>query len=245
MCISFSACSLIGPTMFMFRRGMGHALPFVVMIVPFAVLFGVVSREAGLAMGEAIVFSMVVVAGTAQFTALQLMMDNAPLAIVIASALAVNLRLVMYSASINPHFGHAPRWMRAVVAYLLVDQTYAQSIVEFDRTPNLTLMQKFAYFMGNGAVVYPLWLIGTAVGVQMGQVITTDGGLDFALPIAFLAMVGPMLRTPAHWAAAFTAAALSLICFDVPYDLGLIIGGIGGMISGAWVEKTLSSDQSL
>ncbi|MGB0438542.1 MAG: AzlC family ABC transporter permease [Paracoccaceae bacterium] len=220
-----------------FFRGFRHGAPFLIVIIPFAVLFGVVSREAGLAVSEALIFSAVVVAGAAQFTALQLVMDNAPMVIVIVSALAVNLRMVMYSAAMTPHFGPGPRWMRVLTAYLLVDQTFAQCSLEFERAPTLTLFEKFGYFMGNSAIVYPSWLAGTAVGSLLGAAIPADFGLEFALPIAFLSMIGPLLRTPAHIIAALTGAALSLICAGVPYNLGLILGGLGGMIAGAQVEQ--------
>ena len=68
-------------------------------------------------------FSLVVIAGAAQFTALQLLQEEAPTVIVLISALAVNLRMAMYSASLTPYIGSAPLWQRAFAAYLTVDQS--------------------------------------------------------------------------------------------------------------------------
>ena len=82
-----------------YLTGLRDGAPFVLVIVPFATVFGVLSKSAGLNVLEALAFSVAVLAGAAQFTALQLMQDQAPTLVVLASALAVNLRMAMYSAS--------------------------------------------------------------------------------------------------------------------------------------------------
>ena len=89
-------------------RGLRDGLPFLIVVGPFGMLFGVLATEAGLAIHETLAFSVVVIAGAAQFTALQLLTENAPTLVVIASALAVNMRMAMYSASITPHLGGLP-----------------------------------------------------------------------------------------------------------------------------------------
>ena len=102
-----------------------------IVVVPFAMLFGVVATEAGLPLAQVMGMSFLVIAGAAQFTALQFMADNAPVLVIIASALAVNLRMAMYSAAITPHLGPEPFWKRALIAYFLVDQTYALAFEEY------------------------------------------------------------------------------------------------------------------
>ena len=97
-----------------YRKGIVDALPFILVIIPFALLFGLLATEAGLNVVEALTFSIVVIAGAAQFTALQLLQEDVPTAIVLASALAVNLRMAMYSASLTPHLGGLPIWKRAL-----------------------------------------------------------------------------------------------------------------------------------
>lgn len=226
-------------TMSSYRRGVRDGLPFLLVIVPFAMLFGVLATEAGLSIFEALTFSVVVVAGAAQFTALQLMQDEAPTLIVLASALAINLRMAMYSASITPYLGALPVWKRAVAAYFLVDQTYACSILDYERYPEETPAQRFAYFLGVVTPICPVWYVATVVGALVGGAISTGYGLDFALPIAFLAMIGPMLRTPAHVAAAIVAVLFSLLFAWVPFNLGLIVGGIAGMVAGAETERRM------
>lgn len=219
-----------------FWRGFRDGLPFVFVVGPFAMLFGVLAAEAGLAVLEILAFSVVVVAGAAQFTALQLMVEDAPTLIIIVSALAVNLRMAMYSAALTPYLGAAPMWQRALVAYFTLDQSYACSAVEFERRPDMSLSARVAYFLGTCGPVVPIWYAGTVVGALIGAQIPDSWALDFALPIAFIALVAPMLRTPAHLVAAFVSIVVSLLAAPVPYSLGLIIAGILAMMAGARAE---------
>jgi predicted branched-subunit amino acid permease len=221
-----------------YRQGIRDGAPFILVIVPFSMLFGVIATEAGLSVFETLSFSVVVIAGAAQFTALQLMGEDAPTLVVLASALAVNLRMAMYSASLTPHIGGAPLWQRAIAAYFTVDQSYAISITKYENTPDMTLQEKVAYFFGTVTPVCPLWWIFTLVGALIGEAIPASFALDFAVPITFLAIIAPALRTRAHVSAALTAAALSLMFFTVPYNLGILMAGIGGMMVGARVEAT-------
>jgi predicted branched-subunit amino acid permease len=217
-------------------KGFRDGLPFTIVVGPFALLFGVIATEAGLNVYETMAFSIVVIAGAAQFTALQLMSENAPTIIVLASALAVNLRMAMYSASLTPYIGAAPLWKRAFAAYFTVDQSYALSIVQYETRPEMTVPDRLAYFFGVVTAICPNWYLFTLIGALVGQSIPPEFAIDFAVPITFLAMIGPMLRTPAHIAAAFVSVALSSAFAWVPYPLGLMVAGIGGMITGAQVE---------
>ena len=226
-----------------FWAGFRDATPFILVAAPFALLFGVLATEAGLNVFETMMFSFVVLAGAAQFTALSLLEENAPTLIVLASALAVNLRMAMYSASITPHLGAIPFWWRALAAYFLVDQAYALSIAKYEDQPKMALNQKLAYFFGTVAPVCPLWYVFTLVGALMGQQIPDSWAIDFVMPMAFLAMIGPLLRTPAHIIAALVGITVSLLAAGIPYNLGLIVAGTAGMIAGAqaelWFERRL------
>jgi len=220
--------------------GLVRALPFVIVVIPFAMLFGVVATEAGLPLSQTMAFSVLVVAGASQFTALQFMSENAPVLVILASALAVNLRMAMYSASITPHLGSAPMWQRVVISYFLVDQSYAMSNAEFEARPAMTLREKLAYFAGVSTPICPLWFGFSYLGAVLGDRIPPDMGLDFAMPIAFLAMVAPALRTPAHVAAAFVSIVLALGLFWVPLNLGLLLAALGAMMVGAEIERRMT-----
>tara|TARA_R110000850_G_scaffold25575_2_gene73709 strand:+ start:3873 stop:4562 length:690 start_codon:yes stop_codon:yes gene_type:complete len=214
-----------------------EGLPFLVIMVPFGALFGVLGVEAGLPIAQVMGFSVLVIAGASQFTAVQLMLDSVPAVIVVLSALAVNLRMAMYSAAMVPHIGAAPLWQRSLIAYFLVDQTYALSVSAYEDRVDWGVADKVAYFAGTALPVFPAWVGSTFVGAVLGARVPDEWALDFALPLAFLALVGPLLKTRAHVAAAFVSVVGALALVWVPWNLGLILAAILALMTGAEVER--------
>ena len=223
-----------------YLSGIIGGLPFLLVLLPFGLLFGVLGTEAGLPLSQVMGFSFLVIAGSAQFTALQLMTENAPVLVVLASALAVNLRMAMYSASITPHLGAAPLWQRALLSYMLVDQTYAMAMQTYEAQPERSVRWKVVYFFGLATPVCPLWYGAAYAGAVLGATIPPEFALDFAVPITFLALVAPALRTLAHIAAAMTSVVMAVLLNWMPYNLWLMVAGISAMIVGAEVERRMS-----
>ena len=216
--------------------GVRDGLPFIVMVVPFALLFGVVGIEAGLSMAQTMSFSVLVIAGASQFAALQLMLENAVIGFVLLAALAVNLRMAMYSAALAPHLGAAPFWQRALVGYLNFDQSYMASIAKYEDNPQMTLQAKVAYFLGVALVISPLWCVFTYIGARLGATVPADIEIAFILPIAFLSMVAPMLKSLAHVAAAFVSLIVAISLAGLPAGSGLLIAAVCAMLTGVVVE---------
>lgn len=219
-----------------FRHGLVQSIPFMIVLVPFGMLFGVLATDVGLNLAQVLGFSVMVLAGASQFTAVQLLSDQAPVILAIVSALAVNLRLAMYSASLVPWLGAASARERAAVAYLLVDQTYALAIQTYELNPKLSLAQRLAYFFGAAAGACIPWMIASTLGATVGQAIPDGVALDFAIPITFLAMISTMLRTLAHQVAAAVAVLMALLLAGMPAGSGLLVAAPIGMAAGAGVE---------
>jgi predicted branched-subunit amino acid permease len=220
-----------------FRAGFLAGLPFLLVGGPFAVLFGVIATEAGLSVAQTMGFSVLVIAGASQVTAIQLITENAPVWLVIAAALAVNLRMAMYSASLQPHLREASLAQRALIAYLNVDGSYALSIQKFEDEPDWPPRDKVLFFIGTTVLMLPFWIGGTWIGAVAGDALPESLELDFAMPILFLAMVGPMLRTPAHLGAA-VASILGALAFSfLPSGIGLLLAAFVAMSVGAEIER--------
>ena len=223
-----------------FILGLRDGAPFLLALGPFGLLFGVAASEAGLGLGQALGFSAGVIAGASQFTAVSLMADGAPAFIVCLTALAVNLRMAMYSAALAPWLGRAPLWQRVATAYVLFDSTFACAQGAFAREPGWSEAQRFAYIMGTVAHVVPAWLVLTALGALLGAAIPSWLALDFAVPVCFLAMVAPGLRTLPHVLAALASVSLALLLAWLPYSLGLLVAAAGAMVVGAEAERRLA-----
>jgi len=223
-----------------FWSGFRDGSPFILIVVPFALLFGVISIDAGLNIVEAMSMSVLVVAGAAQFTAISLMLDHAPTFIVLLTALAVNLRMAMYSAALVPHLGKTPFWLRALMAYFMVDQAFAVAFKKYEEKPDMTQAQKVVYYFGCLSPIVPLWYVFSFVGAIAGRAIPAELSLDFAIPICFIALTAPMMRSLPHFVAAVVSVAATLALVWVPYSLGLIIAAMVAMMAGAEVERQLS-----
>ncbi|PRY24347.1 putative branched-subunit amino acid permease [Aliiruegeria haliotis] len=227
-----------------FLSGMRSSAPFLIVVVPFGFLFGVIATEAGLGIREIMGFTVLVIAGAAQITAVQMMQDNAPALIVLASALAVNLRMAMYSASLVPYLGAAPMWQRMAMAYLMFDQNYALSMVKFEECPDIPLSQRVAYYMGAVSLVAPCWITFTYLGAVVGGQIPPEIALDFAVPITFIAVVAPALRTLPHVVAAFVASVLGLVLAGLPYNTGMLVAAAVALVCAAELERRLTAGKT-
>lgn len=225
-----------------FWRGFIDGLPFVLVVVPFALLFGVVATGAGLNIVETMTMTILVVAGAAQFTALALLQEEAPTFIVLLTALAVNLRMAMYSAALVPHLGKASMGMRMVMSYFMVDQSFAIAARKYEETPGMPLPHKIIYYFACLLPIVPLWYLCSYVGARLGAAIPPEYSLDFAIPSCFIALTAPMMRSLPHFLAAMVSIIGALALAWVPYSLGLIIAAVFAMAVGAEVERRLQGD---
>ncbi len=219
-----------------FWQGFLDGAPFILVLAPFGVLFGVVGTEAGLNLSQVMGFAVLVIAGAAQFATLQQMVEDVPTIIAVFTGLVVNVRMAMYSASLVPIFGDSPLWKRSILSYLMVDQAYALSVAKHDAQPSMSMAERYSYYFGIMVLIAPTWYIVTLIGALVGQSIPPEYALDFALPITFLALIAPALRTIAHVATALTSVSIALMLAFLPYNLGLLFAAILAMMVGAQVE---------
>lgn len=209
--------------------GVRDVSPLMLGIVPFALVAGIAAVDAGLTLVEAVGMSVIVFAGASQLAALDLLGSNAPLAVVIGTAAVINLRMVMYSASIAPYFAEYDRKVRAGLAYVLTDQAYALSVARFAREEDT---DRLAYYLGVAGSIWLVWQVGTVAGVLLGAGVPPDLGLSFAVPLVFLALLVPAMKDRPTTAAGVVAGVVAVGAAGVPYNLGLLIGAVTGIAVG-------------
>lgn len=227
-----------------FWNGFLDCFPFILVVVPFGLLFGVVATEAGLNLLETMSMTVLVIAGAAQFTALALLQEQAPTIVVILAALTVNLRMAMYSAALVPHLGKTTLRTRAFASYFMIDQTFAVAIKKYERNPHWESSQKVAYYFGCTAALCPFWYGFSLLGALVGQSIPKEYSLDFAIPICFISLIAPMLRSLPHLVAALVSIMMALLLAWMPYNLWLIVAAVIAMMAGARTELWLQQRQS-
>lgn len=226
-----------------FWTGFVEGLPLLLILVPFGMLFGVVATEAGFDLLQTMAMTIFVLAGASQFAALHVLSEQMPVLIAVVTGLIINLRLAMYSASIAAHIGPATRWQRVLIAYFLVDPTFALAHRKFGENPQMTMQDKAFYFIGAAVPLCGCWYLATLAGALAGAAIPPQYALDFALPIAFVALFAPLLRDLPHIAAALVSVIVALALSFLPFNLGLLIAAVLAMITGAAVERHLKAPQ--
>ena len=219
-----------------FWAGVKAELPILMGTIPFGLIYGVLAAGAGLPADAAIAMSSIVFAGSSQFIGVQLIGAGTPGLIIVLTTLVVNLRHMLYSASVAPHLKRlSPTW-KWLLAYLLTDEAYAVSITNYDRADR-PVGNKHWYFLGAGLALWSTWQLSTAAGVIFGKKVPESWALDFTLALTFIALVVPRLQDRASTAAAVSAGVVAVLTFDLPYRLGLMLAAVIGILVGLWVES--------
>lgn len=219
-----------------FLLGARDTLPLLLGAAPFGLIFGALAAGSPLGMTGALAMSALVFAGSAQFIALSLLGAGASGAVVVFTTLVVNLRHLLYSASLQPQVARLPQRWRVLLAFWLTDETYAAVHHRYAREDGAPF--KHWYTAGSGAAMYVNWLGWTAAGALLGQAspALTHLGLEFALVATFVGIVVPLLRERPSIAVALTAAAVALLARGLPYKLGLLCAALAGVGVGVWLD---------
>lgn len=217
-----------------FRAGVRAATPILAGIAPFALVAGVAAVSAGLSVAHAVGLSVVVFAGASQLAAIELLGGDAALVVVVLTAVVINLRMLMYSASIAPHFQHYRRHWQALIAYLLTDQAYAVSIARYADRPST---DRRAFYLGIALTLWVVWQAGTVVGAVLGAGVPDAWALEFAVPLVFLGLLVPALKTRPALAAGVVAAVVAVAGAGLPLNLGLLAGAVAGIVGGMTTQE--------
>jgi 4-azaleucine resistance transporter AzlC len=213
-----------------FAKGVRDLAPLLVGVVPFGLIYGVLARASGIPPLAAMAMSSVLFAGSSQFMLAQLYATGAPGFVMVATVALVNLRHALYSAWLAPHAAHLPRRWKAALAYLLTDEAYAATIRRYARAP--AGENAHWHWLGAGLALWSSWQVATACGIVLGARLPAGVPLDFALPLTFIAIVVPMIRSRAALATALAAAAIALAAAHLPYKLGLMLASLAGIAAG-------------
>ncbi|KVT67292.1 branched-chain amino acid ABC transporter permease [Burkholderia ubonensis] len=222
--------------------GARDTIPMMVGAAPFGVIFGTLVAGGPLAGWHGALMSLTVFAGSAQFIALGLVAGGASFVVVLATTLIVNLRHLLYSATLAPYVAHLPLRWRATLGALMTDEVFAVAYAHYRHFPPGAIGPH--YFFGSGLAMYVNWQIWTLAGLGFGSAFPglQSLGLDFAMAATFIAIVVPQLGTLRYFSAAATAGVLAYYWQGWPYKLGLLGAVAAGVVVG--VALTLLQDRA-
>ena len=223
-----------------FLDGIRAQLPLLLGVAPFGTAYGAYAIDSGVPADVTQAMSAVVFAGASQFVAVQLIATGVPGVMIVLAVLLVNVRHLLYSASLAPHLEHASAPWRWLLAYLLTDEAYATAIGRFERRTSTPYQHWFLF--GSGVALWLTWQVTTSAGILLGTAVPESWSLDFALPLTFVALLVPVLTSRAALAAGAVAGIVATAGFDWPYALGLVsamlVGLAGGLIAGRALGAT-------
>lgn len=225
-----------------FIAGLKGVLPILVGVIPFGMIYGVLALDAGLSAAQTQAMSLIVFAGSSQFIMAQLFASQTALLVIIATASLLNLRHMLYSASISGYFSHLSLRWRMFLAYFLTDEAYAVAIVKFHE--GLGSYSARYYYLGAGFGLWAVWQASTAAGILIGERIPADWSLEFFIALTFIALLVPSLKDWAGAAAAVVSGTVSVAAFNLPLGMGLILAAAAGIGAGLITDWLFPSDHN-
>lgn len=222
-----------------FWGGVKAEAPILLGVFPFGAIYGALAIAAGLPPLPAMAMSSIVFAGSSQFIGASLFATATPGLVIVLTTFVVNLRHMLYSASLAPHLKSLRPIWKWLLAYLLTDEAYAVVITYYyrDDAPPAT---KHWYFLGAGLTLWTTWQFSTAIGIFLGGQIPPQWSLDFTLALTFIALVVPAFKERPSVAAALSAGVVAVVTYNLPYRLGLMAAALAGIGLGLWLGSRQS-----
>jgi predicted branched-subunit amino acid permease len=219
-----------------FARGAREMTGTALGIAAWGLVTGVAMTKSGLPLELALLMSALVFAGSAQLAALPLMAGGAPLWVIWATALCVNLRFVIFSAGWRPYFGHLPFWQRVRLGYFCADLNYVLFMRRFPQPQPAP--EQLPYFWGGVACNWSAWQIPSTVGILLGDRIPTSWGLGFAGTLALLGLTFSLLNDRSTWIAAVVAGCAAVAAYALPLKLNIVVAIAAATAIGLLIDHT-------
>ena len=217
------------------RVGARAVAPMLVGVVPFGLVAGATPVTDGLGGKVAVGFSVIVFAGASQLAAINVLGDGGSALVAAMAAWTINLRLLLYSASLAPHLSRERLRTRLFMAYVLTDQAYAVSITRWGA--NDDPKRRVPYFLGAALTLWTSWQISTIVGVVVGSTLSDEIPLEFAVPLVFLVLLVPAINSRPAVVAAVVGGLSAVFSAEAGAgSMSLMVGAIAGIAAGTIAE---------
>jgi len=223
-----------------FWAGVRANIPLLIGVFPFGMIYGALALNAGLDKYASQMMSPILFAGSAQLVSTQLVHDATPGLVIVLTIAVVNLRHMLYSASLAPYLSALSTRWKLLLSYLLTDEAYAPTVIKYERDGVTAFSHWFLF--GAGLSLWSTWQASTALGIFLGTAIPESWSLDFALPLTFIAMVVPVLKGRPYIAASLSAGIVAIIAYSLPFRLGLILAALVGIGVGTYLEGKKSTE---
>ena len=206
-----------------FLRGTELGLPIFLGYLPVGIAFGILARTTGFTTLQAVLCSATALAGAGQFIAVSLLASGAGAPAVLIATTVVNLRYVLFAATLSPYLHGVALRQQAGIAFSLTDETFAVNIAE----QRLGLSSP-ASMLGVGAIAWTGWVLGTLIGALGAAWIGDPArfGVGFAMPAMFTAL---FIALAEDWRHVLTGLLAGAILLTLP-----LLSGFGLRVPASW-----------
>lgn len=201
--------------------------PWLVGIVPYGLVIGVSAARADIPTLTGWLGAPLIYSGSAQVATIELLDSGAAPLVVVATALVINLRLVLYSGTMAQHWQGTPRWWRALAAYLLVDPSVAVGVDGYRDAPDRR--RGHLHYIGGAALLWVVWLTAIAVGATAGTRLPAALRLDFVIPLFLAGEVAARLDDRATRRAVAAAVVVAIGAVSAPMHAGVMLAIVAGI----------------
>lgn len=216
-------------------QGVRVQLPTLLSSIPFGVVVGVLGAAAGLDFYKTIALAVFPMSATVFLVSLQMWKDAAPFAIIVATIMVMNMRLIIYSATIAPWLPNLSWRWKLLAAFALNDQSFAFGMVEFNRHPDRP--NKHWHLLGGGLYAVMAWGPCVAIGYLAGSGVPSSWSLDFAGTLTFLTLLVQSTNSRPAVVAAMVGGVVVVAAWTLPLKLGIGLAILAGMTAGAVAKR--------
>ena len=223
----------------MYIQGARAMLPILTGVIPFGLVMGTVASNAQLDLIQTMAMNFIVFAGAAQLASVDLMTQNTSALVIIATGLIINLRFMLYSAALAPFVQKSNIFVKAICAYSLTDQSYAALAANQHRLKDIK--DSLQFYIGASIPMILGWQASVVLGYSFGNFAPSSLSLEYAVPLSFVALVIPTLKSRHYIYVAALASILSILLKEMPYNLGLLVSGLSSISFGAFLTRKAST----
>ncbi len=212
-------------------------LPWLVGVVPFGLVVGITVGSSSIDHGAGLATGVTIYSGSAQLAAISLLDQGAAPIVAVATVLAINARLVFYSASMAPNWRRTSPWYRATASYLLVDPSYAVGAAGYERHPG---GRGHLHYLGAAVTLWVAWQAAITVGFLAGAGVPESLQLEHAIPLFLVAELGNGTRGRPAVTAAAVGALVATVAHGLPLHVGPLLGIVAGIAAASATERKSS-----
>jgi len=205
-------------------------------IAAWGLITGVAMGKSGVEAWLMVLMSLLVFAGSAQLAVLPLLATGAPLWVIWATALCVNLRFVIFSAAWRPYFMAYPLWMRLRLAYFTADLNYVLFMRRFPEAKPAP--EHLPYFWGGVALNWTSWQLPSLLGIFLADAVPVHWGIGFAGTLALLGLALSLLNDRATAVAGAVAGCAAVAAYALPFKLNIVVAIAAAVAMALLIDHT-------